>query len=68
MNHAQADSMLAEWAKDKRFVYGGREGRPSSLMTSATAAWKSARRHGVSALCLAYPEKVGIAMMPYSPK
>jgi sn-glycerol 3-phosphate transport system substrate-binding protein len=62
-------SMLADWAKDKRFVYGGREGRPSSLMSSGDCGMELGSTGTASTLFASLsPDKVGIAMMPYSPE
>ncbi len=61
--------MLAEWTKDKRFVYGGREGKPTSLMTSGDCGMELASSGTASQLFASLsPDKVGIAMMPYSPE
>jgi sn-glycerol 3-phosphate transport system substrate-binding protein len=61
--------MLADWTKDKRFVYGGREGKPTGLMTSATCGMEFASSGTASTLFASLkPENVGIAMMPYSPE
>ncbi len=61
--------MLADWTKDKRFVYGGREGKPTSLMTSGDCGMELASSGTASQLFASLsPEKVGIAMMPYSPE
>jgi len=62
-------SMLSEWAKDKRFVYGGREGKPTALMTSGDCGMELASSGTASQLFASLsPDKVGIAMMPYSPE
>ncbi|MBV8187050.1 MAG: extracellular solute-binding protein, partial [Alphaproteobacteria bacterium] len=62
-------AMLADWAKDKRFVYGGREGRPSSLMSSGDCGMELGSTGTASTLFASLkPENVGIAMMPYSPE
>ena len=61
--------MLADWGKDKRFVYGGREGKSTALMTSGDCAMHIASSGSASAIEAALgKEKVGIAMMPYSPE
>jgi sn-glycerol 3-phosphate transport system substrate-binding protein len=61
--------MLADWTKDKRFVYGGREGKPTGLMTSGDCGMELASSGTASQLFASLsPDKVGIAMMPYSPE
>ncbi len=60
-------SMLADWTKDKRFVYGGREGKPTSLMSSGDCGMELASSGTASQLFASLkPDNVGIAMMPYS--
>ena len=60
---------LADWTKDKRFVYGGREGKPTGLMTSGDCGMELASSGTASQLFASLsPDKVGIAMMPYSPE
>jgi sn-glycerol 3-phosphate transport system substrate-binding protein len=62
-------NMLADWTKDKRFVYGGREGKPTALMTSGDCGMELASSGTASTLFAALKaENVGIAMMPYSPE
>ena len=61
--------MLADWGKDKTFVYGGREGKSTALFTAGDCAFHiassaHARRRIEKALGA---DKFGIAMMPYSP-
>jgi sn-glycerol 3-phosphate transport system substrate-binding protein len=59
---------LADWGKDKVFVYGGREGKPTELFNSNQCAMhvaSSASAAGIQAALGA--ENVGIAMMPYWP-
>jgi sn-glycerol 3-phosphate transport system substrate-binding protein len=61
-------SMLAEWTKDKRFVYGGREGKPTAMMNSGDCGMELASSGTASQLFKSLkPENVGIAMMPYMP-
>jgi sn-glycerol 3-phosphate transport system substrate-binding protein len=61
--------MLSDWSKDKRFVYGGREGKPTALMTSGDCGMEIASSGTASTLFASLkPENVGIAMMPYSPE
>jgi len=61
--------MLADWSKDKRFVYGGREGKSTALVTSGECAMHIASSGSASAIEAALgKDKVGIAMMPYSPE
>ena len=62
-------SMLADWSKDKRFVYGGREDKPTPLMTGAECAMEITSSGSASTMFASLkPENVGIAMMPYSPE
>ncbi len=61
-------SILADWTKDKRFVYGGREGKPTALMQSGDCGMELASSGTASTLFASLkPENVGIAMMPYMP-
>jgi sn-glycerol 3-phosphate transport system substrate-binding protein len=62
-------SMLAEWAKDKRFVYGGREDKPTPMMSSGDCGMELTSSGTASTLLAALgADKLGIAMMPYSPE
>ena len=59
---------LADWSKDKTFVYGGREGKSTALFTAGDCAFhiaSSATRVGIEKAL--GQDKFGIAMMPYSP-
>ena len=61
-------AMLAEWGKDKTFVYGGREGKSTALFTSGDCVFHIASSATASAIDKALgTDKFGIAMMPYSP-
>jgi sn-glycerol 3-phosphate transport system substrate-binding protein len=60
--------MLADWGKDKTFVYGGREGKSTALFTAGDCVFHIASSATASAIDKALgTEKFGIAMMPYSP-
>ena len=60
--------MLADWSKDKTFVYGGREGKPTTLFTAGDCVFDIASSATASAIDKALgTDKFGIAMMPYSP-
>jgi sn-glycerol 3-phosphate transport system substrate-binding protein len=60
--------MLADWGKDKTFVYGGREGKSTALFTAGDCVFHIASSGSASAIQAALgADKVGIAMMPYSP-
>ena len=60
--------MLADWGKDKTFVYGGREGKSTALFTAGDCVFHIASSGAASAIEKALgKDKVGIAMMPYSP-
>jgi len=59
---------LADWGKDKVFVYGGREGKSTATFNAGECAMhigSSASASGIQKALGA--EKVGIAMMPYWP-
>lgn len=60
--------MLADWSKDKTFVYGGREGKSTALFTAGDCVFHIASSASAAGIEKALgQEKVGIAMMPYSP-
>ncbi|MSP75964.1 MAG: sn-glycerol-3-phosphate ABC transporter substrate-binding protein UgpB [Rhodospirillaceae bacterium] len=60
--------MLADWSKDKTFVYGGREGKSTALFTAGDCAFHIASSATASAIDKALGAgKFGMAMMPYSP-
>ncbi|MEI7872157.1 MAG: sn-glycerol-3-phosphate ABC transporter substrate-binding protein UgpB [Alphaproteobacteria bacterium] len=60
--------MLADWSKDKTFVYGGREGKSTALFTAGECAFHIASSATASAIDKALgSDKFGMAMMPYSP-
>jgi sn-glycerol 3-phosphate transport system substrate-binding protein len=60
--------MFADWSKDKRFVYGGREGKSTALFTAGDCVFHVASSAAASAIDKALgTDKFGIAMMPYSP-
>lgn len=60
--------MLADWSKDKTFVYGGREGKSTALFNAGDCAFHIASSATASAIDKALgSDKFGIAMMPYSP-
>lgn len=60
--------MLADWGKDKTFVYGGREGKSTALFTAGDCAFHIASSGTADAISKALgPDKFGMAMMPYSP-
>jgi sn-glycerol 3-phosphate transport system substrate-binding protein len=62
-------SMLADWTKDKRFVYGGREGKPTAMMNAGDCGMELASSGTASQLLKSLrPENLGIAMMPYNPE
>ena len=59
---------LADWGKDKTFVYGGREGKSTALFTAGDCAFHIASSATASAIEKALgQDKFGIAMMPYWP-
>ncbi|WP_428677895.1 sn-glycerol-3-phosphate ABC transporter substrate-binding protein UgpB [Reyranella sp.] len=61
--------MLADWTKDKTFVYGGREGKSTALFTAGDCVFHIASSGSAAAIDkgLGGPTKYGIGMMPYSP-
>ena len=60
--------MLADWGKDKTFVYGGREGKSTALFTAGDCVFHVASSGSAAGIEKALgADKVGIAMMPYSP-
>ena len=60
--------MLADWSKDKTFVYGGREDKSTALFTAGDCAFHVASSATAAAIDKALgTDKFGIAMMPYSP-
>jgi sn-glycerol 3-phosphate transport system substrate-binding protein len=57
---------LAEWSKDKTFVYGGREGKSTALFNAGDCAFHIGSSASASAIDRALGAgKAGIAMMPY---
>ena len=61
-------SMLADWTKDKRFVYGGREDKPTPMMASGDCGMELTSSGTASTLLASLgKEKLGIGMMPYEP-
>ena len=66
--HIKHIQTLADWGKDKVFVYGGRQGQSNVLFTSGECAMFIASSATASEIHKALgPEKFGIAMMPYWP-
>ncbi len=60
--------MLADWSKDKTFVYGGREGKSTTLFNAGDCVFHIASSSSASAIDKALgADKYGTAMMPYSP-
>lgn len=67
--HVKFIQMLADWGKDKRFVYGGREGKSTALFTAGDCMFHIASSGSAAAIDKALgQDKVGIGMMPYSPE
>ena len=59
---------LADWSKDKVFVYGGREGKSTALFTAGECGMHIASSATASAIDKALgSDKFGISMMPYDP-
>jgi sn-glycerol 3-phosphate transport system substrate-binding protein len=64
--HVKLISMLADWQKDKRFQYGGREGKSTALFTSGECAMHIASSGSAGAIQQGLKDTpFGIAMMPY---
>ncbi|MGE0423815.1 MAG: sn-glycerol-3-phosphate ABC transporter substrate-binding protein UgpB [Reyranellaceae bacterium] len=60
---------LADWGKDKIFVYGGREGKSTAMFTAGDCAMHIASSGSAAGIAKALGnDKFGIAMMPYDPK
>jgi sn-glycerol 3-phosphate transport system substrate-binding protein len=60
---------LADWGKDKTFVYGGREGKSTALFNAGDCAFHIASSATASAIEKALgKDKFGIGMMPYWPE
>lgn len=61
--------MLADWGKDKTFVYGGREGKSTALFTAGDCVFHVASSGSAAGIekALGGASKFGIGMMPYSP-
>ena len=60
--------MLADWGKDKTFVYGGREGKSTALFNAGDCVFHVASSGSAAGIEKALgADKVGISMMPYSP-
>jgi sn-glycerol 3-phosphate transport system substrate-binding protein len=59
---------LADWGKDKTFVYGGREGKSTALFSAGDCVFHIASSASAAAIEKALgKDKVGIGMMPYWP-
>ncbi len=59
---------LADWSKDKVFVYGGREGKSTALFTAGECGMHIASSATASAIDKALgSDKFGISMMPHDP-
>lgn len=59
---------LADWSKDKVFVYGGREGKSTALFTGGECAMHIASSGSAGAIQAAFKDKpFGISMMPSWP-
>lgn len=61
--------MLADWTKDKTFVYGGREGKSTALFTAGDCVFHIASSGSAAGIdkALGGASKYGMGMMPYSP-
>ncbi len=61
--------MMADWSKDKTFVYGGREGKSDTLFNGGECAFRIGSSGSAAGAEKALgQDKVGIGMMPYSPE
>jgi sn-glycerol 3-phosphate transport system substrate-binding protein len=60
---------LADWSKEKGFVYGGREGKSTALFNSGECAMHiGSSGSGAGIQKAVGAEKVGITMMPHDPE
>jgi sn-glycerol 3-phosphate transport system substrate-binding protein len=60
--------MMAEWSKDKTFVYGGREAKSDPMFNSGECVFRIGSSGSAAGAEKALgQDKVGITMMPYSP-
>jgi sn-glycerol 3-phosphate transport system substrate-binding protein len=60
--------MMADWTKDKTFVYGGREAKSDPLFNGGECAFRIGSSGSAAGADKALgADKVGIGMMPYSP-
>lgn len=60
--------MMADWIKDKTFVYGGREAKSDALFNGGECAFRIGSSGSAAGADKALGAgKVGIGMMPYSP-
>ena len=60
--------MMADWTKDKTFVYGGREGKSDTLFNGGECVFRIGSSGSAAGADKALgADKVGIGMMPYSP-
>lgn len=60
--------MMADWSKDKTFVYGGRQGKSDSLFHGGDCAFQIGSSGSAAAALKALgQDKLGMGMMPYSP-
>ena len=61
--------MMADWTKDKTFVYGGREGKSDALFNGGECAFRIGSSGSAAGAEKALgKDKVGTGMMPYSPE
>ncbi|QQS11473.1 MAG: sn-glycerol-3-phosphate ABC transporter substrate-binding protein UgpB [Rhodospirillales bacterium] len=66
--HVKHIQTLADWGKDKVFVYGGREGKSTAIFNAGECAMHIGSSASASAITKALgADKIGIAMMPYWP-
>jgi sn-glycerol 3-phosphate transport system substrate-binding protein len=60
--------MMADWTKDKTFVYGGREGKSDTLFNGGECVFRIGSSGSAAGADKALgQDKVGMGMMPYSP-
>ena len=66
--HVKHIQTLADWSKDKTFVYGGREGKSTALFNAGDCVFHIGSSASAAGIEKALgKEKVGISMMPYYP-
>ncbi|MBM3557368.1 MAG: sn-glycerol-3-phosphate ABC transporter substrate-binding protein UgpB, partial [Alphaproteobacteria bacterium] len=67
--HVKHITQLADWTKDKTFVYGGREGKPNALFTTGECGMFMGSSGSAGGFAQAMPNAgIGITMLPHWPE